>query len=485
MKQTKIALLFLAFVSICAFAPQAAAGDGELESKYKFSFWAETDLRYIIDKNRGAEKDDGYRWDWNRNQVNFDVEAFPSSRSRGKVSAKFVFFGFGNYKTLPEVNDHAKLDPYWLELNEAFVEVHKFLLDSLDIKVGRQTVTWGAADMFNPTDLVNSRDLWDPLDYTAKVPNNMVKFDWYPADALTLSLIFVPFFKPARHPDSSILGLISTSAAPPIKDKDVIKKLSAFQSAGSDIKVTAHVIDPEKELKNAQFAARAKLHFGSYDVGLSYYYGRWGFPQPVATKAYDEKTIDAWVYYPRIQMLGLDTNASLDWFFDLGLFAEAALFFPEKVTFAMSLPDGMDLGLPDPIKSENMSGKAYTKYTVGMDYNFGRHFYANLQYVYGFFDEINDIVGIKHYLVPNLDIKLAEDTILIRLSSVFCASDLSAIVTPSITYQAADGVQLSMGALYFIGDTEPKDALKYRSEQKFGAKAVGRSEFYLKAKLSM
>ena len=70
--------------------------------------------------------------------------------------------------------------------------------------------------------------------------------------------------------------------------------------------------------------------------------------------------------------------------------------------------------------------KSYWKYVLGLDYNFGHGFYANLQFLHGFFDEFaftkaaQDNLGLRqgmffgelaNYLFGRLEYKSASEKI--------------------------------------------------------------------------
>ncbi len=164
------------------------------------------------------------------------------------------------------------------ELNPRLHELYFGLYSSkLDFRVGQQRVAWGRADAFGPNDVLNARDLRDPIwseTETRHVPTPMVRADWDLGFA-TLEGIFQPLFVPdtydvygsnwaAIQPDSpapyrGFLRLL-TSPVDPTEQGQVNRLLqqTSLPSAGPD-----------------SFGAGAKLAWtmAGTDVDAYYHYG--------------------------------------------------------------------------------------------------------------------------------------------------------------------------------------------------------------------
>ena len=92
-----------------------------------------------------------------------------------------------------------------LEVREAFVNV---LLEHADVRLGVQTVAWGSLDGVPPTDIINPRDLHDPIvsDFEErKIGVPAVLATYFLPDvprldlsALRATLVYVPFAVPPR-----------------------------------------------------------------------------------------------------------------------------------------------------------------------------------------------------------------------------------------------------------------------------------------------
>lgn len=525
MTKRQAAAVFVA-AAVLGAAPGARA-EGWAD-RVSLSGSLQSDIRFVTDDWRGERPGQGHEFEMNRNDVQLRLRADPFDRVQAVVDARLRFFGFNRAATLPELIGRDRIDPFNLQLNEAYVAVRGLPWSKMDIKVGRMIQSWGTADMFNPTDNLNARDFSDPLDYSAKVPNQMLEVDLYPADWLTLQFVWVPVFKPANLPPSSVMafamtyndrGEVTDFPAPPLDKEGQAKlmglkdKLGSGSTGGDNPLAAVHfttpqvkAVMPSNSMKNSQFGARAKFNAGPVDFSLSYYYGRFGFPvayttvADVITPAYvpaptkfvtDEEELDpqkfnvryvAEVMYPRMQVAGLDFAYSSENQWVPGFFAEAAVIFPEKVQFGMeAFLDGSNIMQHT---NGNVPSTPFVKVTAGLDWSYRDWFYVNLQYVRGFFDEFNDKYGLHNYLIFATEFKFKQNEVQLRMAGAFNGDDLSAVLYPQLTWIVAPSVELVGGYMHFLGDTQPKDSLDYASKSKFGMKMNGRNVAFFKGKVT-
>jgi len=493
---------------LLALVPAGSARAG-LDDWLRFSGYVQSDVRYILEDTRGAEAGDGFRFDMNRNDLDLRLELLPTERVQAVLDTRFRFYGFNEAGKLTDLFRRDKVDPYDLYLDEAYVTVRGALWKKLDLSVGRMVKTWGTADQFNPTDNLSARDFSDPLDYTAKVPNQMVELVAYPATWLTLSATWVPVFKPSMLPPSAAMGFaverdaagcFKSAPIPPLAVSDV-KELGELFTAipACDLNFldpTVRTVLPEANFTNSQVGVKAALQAWEIDFSLSYYYGRFSFPVAYTAVADVASTpsgvfdvaYTAEVLYPRMQVLGADFTWPLDFteWFDLdddvsfGFFGEAALIFPEKVVFGLrALQDG---NLVVDKSHVNVQPDPFVKATVGLDTTLPWGTYINAQYVRGFFDEFADTYGLHNYAVVALEQKWFDDELQIRVATAADLTDRSLNIYPQLTWVLTPGVEVAGGTFLFVGDTTPADPYDYASKSRFGQKAAGRSVAFVKVK---
>jgi hypothetical protein len=475
----------------------------------RFSGYVDSEIRFIVDDDRGEVSGQGYEFQLNRNDVNFRLGIMPSDNVQAIIDTRFRYYGFNQAKELPQLIDRAKVDPYAIYLDEAYLQTRGLLWEGMDLRIGRLVQNWGAADQFNPTDNLNSRDFSDPLDPSRKVPNQMVELSLYPADWLEMTFVWVPVFKPAQLPPSAQLGFaveydrqgcFKSAPIPPLRNAQMVELVDYFGSldeckmAFIDPSVRLH--EPEPHISNSQAAARAKILLGPLDVSLSYYYGRFGFPIPYTAIAHatprpeDSSATDirykAEVIYPRMHVAGLDFTYSADWLFGVGFMGEMAVIFPEEVIFGLRAFRGTKLEID--MANQVIAPKPFIKGTLGMDYTFTGWLYANVMWVHGFIDEFNDTYGLHDYLVGATDLKFFDTELAIRLAGVWDITQKeTGSFAPEITWIVFPGAELKLAGMFFFGATKTpsrNDVALYQDKWKFGQKAAGRNVVSFKAKVN-
>lgn len=497
---------------VAILMPQSHALAKNWTDMLDFSGHIQSDIRFSIENYRGAKNGEGYKFQTNRNDVEIRLKFRPNARVEAVIDARLRFYGINQPNKIADLYHWNKVEAFNLQLNDAYLAVHGWPSDMVDFKLGNMIQQWGTADLFNPTDNLNARDFSDPLDYTAKVPNQMIEFDIYPTDWLSLTAVWVPVFRPALLPPSTGLafavdtsrdGCFVGAPVPPLQRSQVKTLENMF---GQINPCSLHFNTPEMNtmmpdlsIANSQVGLKARFQVGLGDVGdinfsLSYYYGRFTFPVAYTAVAnLTDDLVNAGVIdvnytvnlmYPRMQVAGFDFSYSADSPYVPGIFGEMAVIFPEKVVFGLGVLRNNQLVNALSMSNVNVDSTPFVKATVGMDYTFASWLYMNVQYVRGFFDEFNDAYGIHNYLVPDIDFKFLDDALKFRLAGAWNLDDLSAAVFPQIMWIPAPSVEMTLGVWLNLGDTKSLDPQSYAGRSKFGQKAAGRSVAYLKAKFN-
>jgi hypothetical protein len=353
-------------------------------------------------------------------------------RGVGKARLVFdtdlVYMGFSD-----EITDFSALtrrevvDPFRFETHNLYMEAWDVGLKGLDIRVGQQKIQWGAGDQFNPTNNLNADDVEDPLLFGDQLGNIMARVDYTPVIGWSLTGVVVPVFKPALLPESAVLGLAATDQVPVIDD-DLRWTLlgdqaQALQVAGYPTVAQSVVPQlPDTNLKNMQWSVRLAGTLGMQDLALSYYDGISDIPQGVG----NHTTLNAgeqcnprdaedcingiletqvMLAYPKMKVWGFNASGEMNplgWIADgirpIGYRLEAAWIHPEETRLSLTndeldfgffqQPAGeYDYGLPGGQRPLVVTDDPFFKWTAGLDYSFGRHVYANVQWVHGFPDE--------------------------------------------------------------------------------------------------
>jgi len=476
--------------------PRVAEALPEWVDKLELSGYLQTDLRFDIDNYRGPVAGQGYAFSLNRNDFDLKLRFTPHPDVVTVIEPRMRYYGFVSSQTLAVADlwNASEMSPFTMYMDQAYVAVKGVPAKWIDLKAGRMQTTWGSVDVFSPNDNINSRDLSDPLDYTRKVPNEMVEIDAYPSSHLTLNAIWLPIFQPAWLPPSAPLafavqknsqGCLTQFPPPPLttaQNQQLEKLFSAVNPCALNIPdptVTTYL--PSNTLADMQVGLRARLKLGDLDLGVNYYYGRFGFPV-----AYDatvkvspgspQTTINyaAEVIYPRMHVVGADFNYSSPHLADIGVVGDVAVIFPEPVTFAMGLYENGTSLLQ--LSSPNVTGQPFVKGAVGLERTFGNALYVDALFIHGFFDEFSDAYGLHNYVSLTPELGLLRDRLKLRVSSILDLTDLSYVVYPQLTWTPLPSVELMLGAFVLGGEVEPVNPLSYASRSKFGQPAAGRDE---------
>ncbi len=494
---------------LVAFLFTSPARGQSLADMIDFSGYIESDTRMILDNYRGLNPGGFGDLELNRNEVNLRLGINPNDQVRAVVDTRLRYFGFSQAEQLPDLIERAKVDPYSIYLDEAYFAARGVIFSNLDLRIGRLIQNWGAVDQFNPTDNLNSRDLSDPLDFTKKVPNQMVEMSLYPAEWIDLTVVWVPVFKPAQLPPSANLafaveydqaGCFKKAPIPPLSRPQMAELVDYFGSLDPCsmhfIDPQVRVLDPGRNIADSQAAAKAKLYLGPLDITLSYYYGRFGFPAAYTAVAYATPRMDepgaqdieyiAEVTYPRMQVAGLDFTYSADWLFGMGFMGEIAVIFPEQVDFGLRAFRGKALEID--MAHTNIPSDPFVKGTFGMDYSLPFGLYLNVMYVHGFFDEFNDMYGLHDYLVAATEFKFFDDELAFRLAGVWDITQReTGTFTPTVTWVIVPSVEIQATGIYFIGDVDPPETdgfSTYDQKWRFGQKAAGRNVASLRGRIT-
>ena len=433
---------------------------------------------------------------------------------------KFVWLGISKEMEFAGLTTREGVTPYYLESDSAYIEVLE-VLPWLDLRIGRQIVTWGAADQFNPTNNLNALDLEDPLMFGKTVGNQMIRMDFTPSESdFTLTGVWVPVFQPAQLPASALLQVGDESAELPFVspgtrlEAERLRNIYLTNPDSYDVQqpsVRARM--PKTTLKNSQVGFRAQWLIGKVDTALSYYYGRDSVP--VSTRSVSRQSssgavtgsgtpvlrvdTDVVLRYPRKQVLGFDFAGELPFLDNVGFWFEGAVTFPKAVQMTFDITDIVPSARV--IVDDVVSDTPFFKCTAGMDYTIGEHVYVLGQFIRGMPDEFG-VDAIHNYWMGMMDIKLLQERLVLRQvllgeiphhdddlnldddgdgqveSLAKGATDDgkigSLVYFPEIIAKPLDGLELILGAYLRWG----------HKESKFATDAAGPSQVILSARAS-
>lgn len=354
-----------------------------------------------------------------------------------------------------------------IDLREAYVDLYEFISPNLDVRIGKQIIVWGTADKLNPTSNLSPDDLESTFDFGEKLGVNAINATYYWGNWM-LSAIGVPEFTPARLPAGDAASALSAPMP---------------ASPGLMVRNTSTVtVEPERTLdESSQFGLKLSGMLLSYDVSLSYFYGRDGIPlaDKITVTPVDRLgTVDvqAQLTYPRIQVIGADFAGAIS---SVGVWGEAALFLPEQVDMPTYLMT--PAGLQQQAAAVALEDETYVKFVLGMDYTFESGWYLQTQFAHGFFGE-RGRDNLNDYLVGRIENSYLNDELtIVPLGFAITVSDwddagenYGIAGMPEISYRPADNVELTLGAVILEGkgdnmfsDMKGNDEIFFSAEVSF------------------
>ncbi len=380
--------------------------------------------------------EDGYTWNESQLGIKLDMrsaDAIFHSESRIRYS------GFPDVETASHLHNSDNIQPWRFEMYEAYVDIYGLLLDNLDLRIGKQRVTWGTADKLNVVDNLNPDDLEDILDFGRKIPTMSLRFDYYPGD-FTITGVAIPVFTPARSLSTSWETPISFPLPPEL----------TLRTLDDEI-----ILPENRPQDSATLGLKIKNTLLGYDLSLSYVYGRddWALPTiaeiiPVDTLGTTD--VHLTLEYPKQHIAGMDIAGTIG---DIGIWAEGAVFFPEeKIYTNVTSPNGTQ-------KQLVLDDAPYFKYVIGGDYTFRNGLYLNAQYLHGFFTD-RGVDNLEDYFFVAIEKKFFHEELKVRATFAAEIADFDDIGNhsayfggPELTYYPVDNVEIVMGGLLLEGNS--------------------------------
>jgi len=376
---------------------------------------------------------------WNENVVNLKLKSAVASGASGFAELELKNTGFPTAGNLNDLSlyDKSKAAPWTLELKEGYVDISNLFVEGFDLRAGKQRITWGTADRFNPTDNLNPLDLSDLTDFGRRVANTSLKATYYIGNFYAQG-VFIPVFTPGVLP----ANWMSMYPMP---------LMAGVTIRNMDLTVTM----PEDRLESSSFAVKLGGKVFGFDISLSYFRGYDGLPldrSRTVTMVDTAPTVDVAVglNYPKMQVIGFDLAGSI---FDAGIWFELGYCIPDQFDTTAFNPF-----VPPFTTTGTKLLEPWLKYTVGTDYTFPVvGIYINAQYCHGFFDEYTSSDSrskIRDYLVAQMDKKFFDDKLKLALAG-FIEMDYAAgaehfvkswTIVPEITYCPFEATEIVLGA---------------------------------------
>ncbi|HEY4717059.1 MAG TPA: hypothetical protein VII00_08135 [bacterium] len=456
MKNQIFLLILTELIVLCFSNPLPAQEERSSENGIGWGGYLQTDDRMRLKGNGNFY--------WQEYRLDLRAEVSPAEKAHFYSEIWLRSWGLPDVENHYDLTDKTKVAPLDLDIREAYIDLYEFLSGNIDIRIGRQRIAWGTADKLNPTDNINPYDLEDIWDFGRHLGSDGLKASCYIGNYI-FSVAYIPVFTPAVLPRGDWLyALMPPIGLPP-----------GFRLGT----LTNTVILPENNPKDGSTAGvKISKNFFDYDFSLSYVYGRDGLPMAKkavisATGVPRELDIASELIYPKMQTAGVDMAGSVA---NVGVWAEAAVFFPEKVKTTADL-SALGMGVQEFTALDN---KPYIKYVAGGDYTFKNGIYLNGQYLHGFIHE-RGAENLEDYIMLVIDWKLLNDKLKIPLIGMGAEikdfedikNNYALILLPEITYYPISNAEINLGGRWIEG----------KNTTAFG-RVKDYDELYLKVKYS-
>ncbi|MEO0293487.1 MAG: DUF1302 family protein [candidate division WOR-3 bacterium] len=424
--------LIIELLLLCLFYP--LPGQESTSHNAKWNGYFQTDNRIRLKGNN--------EFSWEEYRLSLKGETNPGEKAHFYSEIWLRTLGFSTLKNSSDLGSKDKISPLNLELREVYIDFYGFLFNNLDVRIGKQRIAWGVADKLNPTDNLNPDDLEDIWDFGRHLGSNGLRSSYYLGD-WTFTGVYIPHFTPSVLPRGNWASLFSS----------IIQLPSGLVLRNS----TDTIIMPKNNPKESSImGGKISKNLFDYDFSLSYVYGRDDLPLArkvtfIPTDTPGEIDIATELIYPKIQIVGMDFAGALGSF---GIWAEAAVFFPEKVNLTTDL-SALGMGIQESIVLDD---NPYVKYVLGTDYTFKNGIYINIQYLHGFIHERGKD-NLEDYFMFGVERKLLDDKIKITpLAGGIEIKDLkdiknnyALILSPEATYYPLEDAEITLGIRWIDG----------------------------------
>ena len=313
------------------------------------------------------------------------------------------------------VNDGLEDPRTFLELREAYLRFTT-AADRLDVKAGRQALTWGTGDLLFVNDLF-------PKDWESFFVGREAAYLKAPSDAARLSLYGLP----------AEIELVITPRFSP----DLLPVPGGRFSMASPPGVEFPALEPANTLESAELAARIADTVGSIEAAAYLYRGFHKTPVGVQP----DETMTLRPYHPELSVYG------------------ASLRGPGLGGLAW-LEGGWYDSREDRDGTNPAIENSTLRYFGGYERQVATDFNATFQY-YGEWLQHHDLAGpdadeLYHLLTLRLEKLALYQTLRLSLFTFWSPTDEDAYLRPIVAYHLSDDVKVTLGGNVFFADEEDR-----------------------------
>ena len=295
----------------------------------------------------------------------------------------------------------------------------------VDIKAGRQVLTWGTGDYLFLNDLF-AKD-WQAFfsgraDEYLKAPSNSVRSNWF-YNEFNFTLVWTPEFTADNYITGERFSFYSPQA------QQIVAPTPAF---------------PVEKTNRAQWSARLKTRVNNVELSLYGYQGFW--PTPEGVKATINEDMGSQGYFPKLNSWGLSAITPF----------QGGIVNVEYASYN---------SIEDSKGNNELIANGQHRLLIGYERELAKNFTASMQYYLErtkHYQALVDNSAVPEHLVAEnrqlltwrLSYRAQRQTLLYSIFTFYSLSDKDGYIKPSINYQYNDQWLLSAGANVFFGQDE-------------------------------
>lgn len=292
--------------------------------------------------------------------------------------------------------------------------------DFLDVKIGRQVLTWGTGDLVFLNDLFpkdwQSYFIGRDKEYL-KAPSDAAKISFF-TDLANVDVVYTPKFDPDCYITGKYISYWNEN----------LKRL-----AGQDAVVAAD--KPDRWFQDEEVAVRLYRNINNYELAI---YGYWGF-----WKRPGGETMSGIAIFPELNVYGASARGQV-----------GPGIGNIEIAYYQSADD--ENGSKPRINNSEM------RYLIGYTQDLAKDCNASLQYYVEYMLDYSDYKANlsggpardqdRHVVTLQLTKLLMNQNLELSLSAYYSPSDIDAYFRPNIRYKYTDKIVLEGGANIFFGE---------------------------------
>lgn len=311
-----------------------------------------------------------------------------------------------------------------MEVREGYINYTK---DLLDLRVGRQIITWGTGDLMFINDVF-------PKDYGAFFSGRPMEYLKAPVDgakveitteAISAEIVAIPIFEANRLPDSDRFYLYN-----PFSSATTIATMQTERAGG--------------RVGDAELAARLFRYVGSTDVSLYVYNGFYRMPGMRVDSMTNPTTLT--YFYPELTVYGASVTGNI-----LGGVG--------------NIEGGYYDSAKDRMGDDPTVENSKWKFLAGYKKEIGSELTAGIQYYTEIMDDYSSYENtlpsgfpkeerVRNYGTLRLTKMLMYQTLRLSFFGIYSPSDEDYLLNPEVMYKLSDELSFTLGGDIFGGRKE-------------------------------